>query len=99
MALLQISQELQAHALALDELIAQLLHQDRPARGAHCTAAADFQRLLQELLRCAVIADRESATTWTQIGERLGITADAARARYGRARLLWPLPPPPDGQT
>ncbi|WP_158714300.1 hypothetical protein [Kitasatospora aureofaciens] len=42
MALLQISQELQAHALALDELIAGALHAQQALPGAHCIAAADF---------------------------------------------------------
>ncbi|MFJ9457727.1 hypothetical protein ACIRST_21910 [Kitasatospora sp. NPDC101447] len=97
MALLQISQELQAHTLALDELIAEALHAQQGLPGAHCTVAADFQRLTRELVRCAVIADREAGATWATIGEALGLSADAARARYGKVRLLWPHPQsPPD---
>ncbi|MEU4863940.1 hypothetical protein ACIG0C_35115 [Kitasatospora aureofaciens] len=93
MVLLQISQELQAHALALDELIAGALHAQQGLPGAHRTTAADFQQLTRELVRCAVIADREAGATWATIGEALGLSADAARARYGQVRLLWPPPP------
>ncbi|ARF82043.1 hypothetical protein ACIG0C_35625 [Kitasatospora aureofaciens] len=95
MALLQISQELQTHALALDELIAEALHAQQGLPGAHRTAAADFQQLTRELVRCAVIADREAGATWATIGKALGLSADTARARYGKVRLLWPPPPKP----
>ncbi|MEU4588066.1 hypothetical protein AB0F92_39470 [Kitasatospora aureofaciens] len=95
MALLQISQELQTHALALDELIAEALHAGQALPGAHCIAAADFQQLTSELVRCAVIADREAGATWATIGKALGLSADAARARSGKVHLLWPPPPEP----
>ncbi|WP_030247438.1 hypothetical protein [Streptomyces sp. NRRL S-350] len=91
----QINQELQAHAYALDELIAAGTGARRVVPGIHCTAAADFQHLVGELVRCAVVADREAGTTWAVIGEALGLSADAARARYGKVRLLWPPPPQP----
>ncbi|MEU4303822.1 hypothetical protein [Kitasatospora aureofaciens] len=84
--------ELRAHALALDELIGGALHAGQALPGAHCIAAADFQQLTRELVRCAVIADREAGATWATIGEALGLSADAARARCGNVRLLWPPP-------
>lgn len=97
-ALHQISQELQARTFALDELLAELLQQERAAPGAHCIAAADFRDLVRELVRCAVIADREAGATWEEIGGHLGLTADAARHRYGHVRLIWPLRPRPDDE-
>ncbi|MFE0775436.1 hypothetical protein [Streptomyces sp. NPDC058861] len=65
---------------------------ERAGAGLHSTAAADFDHLHSELVRCAVIADREAGATWEQIGRPYGLSADAARARYGRARLVWPPP-------
>ncbi|MFI6688091.1 hypothetical protein [Streptomyces sp. NPDC050485] len=69
---------------------------ERAEAGLHSIAAADFRHLSGELVRCAVIADREAGATWEQIGRPHGLSADAARARYGRARLLWPPPTPKD---
>ena len=87
-ALLQISQALQEHALGLDALLSGLIHQERAVPGVHCAAAVGFRRLVEELIRCAVLADREAGATWAGIGQPLGISADAARARYGKVRLL-----------
>ncbi|MEU6972720.1 hypothetical protein AB0A71_34395 [Kitasatospora aureofaciens] len=44
--------------LALDELVAGAPHARQGLPGAHRIAAAGFQRLTRELVRCAVIADR-----------------------------------------
>ncbi|MFH9354947.1 hypothetical protein [Kitasatospora sp. NPDC017646] len=92
---IQISRELQAHALALDELTAEGMRARQARPGAHCTTAAGFPQLTRELVRCAVVADREAGATWATIGEALGLSADAARAPYGKVRLLWPPPPEP----
>ncbi|MFD8309270.1 hypothetical protein ACFV29_44230 [Streptomyces sp. NPDC059690] len=62
--------------------------------GLHSAAAADFRHLTSELVRCAVMANREVGASWEQIGRPHRLSADAARARYGRARLLWPPPMP-----
>ncbi|KOT46696.1 hypothetical protein ADK41_00235 [Streptomyces caelestis] len=74
--------------------MADAVGNERTDAGLHSTAAADFRHLASELVRCAVIADREVGATWEQIGRPHGLSADAARARYGRARLLWPPPMP-----
>jgi hypothetical protein len=49
---------------------------------------------VDDLTTCAVLADRRSGATWAQIGAALGLTAEAARARFGRRRLAveWPNP-------
>ncbi|MFE7528541.1 hypothetical protein ACFU7Y_22890 [Kitasatospora sp. NPDC057542] len=69
-----------------------MIHQERGVPGVHSAAAIDFQNLVRELVRCAVLADREAGATWADIGAQLGISAEAARARYGHIRLLWPPP-------
>ncbi|MGW3248416.1 hypothetical protein [Streptomyces sp. NPDC001070] len=38
------------------------------------------------LVRLAVQADRQTGASWAQIDTGLGISAEAARARFGRAR-------------
>ncbi|MEU1286659.1 hypothetical protein [Kitasatospora sp. NPDC005856] len=92
MALLQINQELQAHVLALDELLTEATRAQRALPGAHCTAAADFRHLVDELVRCAVLADRAAGATWTTIGEALELSPDTARTHHRHPHLL---PPPP----
>ncbi|MFE0509149.1 hypothetical protein [Streptomyces sp. NPDC058964] len=47
---------------------------------------AQVRELAGQLVRCAVLADRRAGATWTQIGAALGISADAARSRFGRVR-------------
>ncbi|MYW00372.1 hypothetical protein GT354_19215 [Streptomyces sp. SID3343] len=91
-----IGAELQARALALDAMLPELVHRENPAPGVHCKAAAGLRHLVDELVHCAVLADREAGATWADIGRHLGIGADAARHRYGRLRLLWPPPEPED---
>jgi hypothetical protein len=93
-ALLQISREIRARCEALELMVADSVEQERAAAGLHSAAAADFRHLTGELVRCAVIADREVSATWEQIGRPHGLSADAARSRYSRARLLWPPPMP-----
>ncbi|MFD8413969.1 hypothetical protein ACFV2Q_19790 [Streptomyces sp. NPDC059650] len=78
----------------MELLVADAIGSERAGAGLHSTAAADFHHLSSELVRCAVIADREVGATWEQIGRPHGLSADAARARYGRARLVWPPPMP-----
>ncbi|MFI6113212.1 MULTISPECIES: hypothetical protein [Streptomycetaceae] len=78
----------------MELLLADAVEHERAEAGLHSVAAADFRNLASELVRCAVIADREAGATWEQIGRPHGLSADAARARYGRARLVWPPPLP-----
>lgn len=42
--------------------------------------------LAGRLVRAAVLADRQAGASWTQIGAGLGISAEAARSRFGRMR-------------
>ncbi|MET8188731.1 hypothetical protein [Streptomyces sp. NPDC005078] len=46
--------------------------------------------LAGELVRTAVLADRQAGASWAQIGAGLGISAEAARSRFGRSRSAAP---------
>ncbi|MFB7225894.1 hypothetical protein ACWD4L_32790 [Streptomyces sp. NPDC002596] len=46
--------------------------------------------LAGELVRAAVLADRQAGASWAQIGAGLGISAEAARSRFGRNRSAAP---------
>ena len=90
-----IAEDLNVLIEALKALIGNTAAYRRLAPGGlHSTAVARFPGLVEDLTGCAVIADRRSGATWAQIGAALGLTADAARARYGHRRLAveWPLP-------
>ncbi|MET7391580.1 hypothetical protein ACFYPT_41735 [Streptomyces sp. NPDC005529] len=54
--------------------------------GFHCTAVACVPELAGRLVRAAVLADRQAGASWAQIGAGLGISAEAARSRFGRIR-------------
>ncbi|MET7390385.1 hypothetical protein ACFYPT_10550 [Streptomyces sp. NPDC005529] len=71
------------------QAVAQQVHQQpwpgMPA-GFHCTGVACVPELAGRLVRAAVLADRQAGASWTQIGAGLGISAEAARSRFGRMR-------------
>ncbi|WP_328889207.1 hypothetical protein [Streptomyces sp. NBC_00316] len=46
--------------------------------------------LAGQLVRAAVLADRQAGASWAQIGAGLGISAEAARSRFGRNRSAAP---------
>ncbi|KJK47990.1 hypothetical protein [Streptomyces sp. NRRL F-4428] len=54
--------------------------------GWHCAAVARIPDLAGELVRAAVLADRRAGASWAEVGAGLGISAEAARARFGRTR-------------
>ncbi|WP_143169163.1 hypothetical protein [Streptomyces sp. NBRC 110465] len=89
-ALLQIGGEIRGRCEALEQAVADAVDSRRAAPGLHSTAAADFASLTRELVRVAVIADRAAGATWEDIGRPHELTADAARARWGRLSLIWP---------
>lgn len=51
-----------------------------------CVAVARVPELAGRLVRWAVLADRRAGASWAQIGAALGISAEAARSRFGRVR-------------
>ncbi|MGW3598464.1 hypothetical protein ACWD60_27530, partial [Streptomyces sp. NPDC005167] len=58
--------------------------------GWNCAAVARVSDLAGELVRTAVLADRQAGASWAQIGAGLGISAEAARSRFGRSRSAAP---------
>ncbi|MFJ3812171.1 hypothetical protein ACIPWE_38145 [Streptomyces sp. NPDC090073] len=52
--------------------------------AAHCTAVARIPRLTDHLVRLAVLADRQAGGSRPQIGTALGMSGEAARARFTR---------------
>lgn len=58
--------------------------------GWNCAAVARVSDLAGQLVRAAVLADRRAGASWAQIGAGLGISAEAARSRFGRSRRAAP---------
>ncbi|WP_405833901.1 SpoIIE family protein phosphatase [Streptomyces sp. NBC_01176] len=54
------------------------------AAGGHSAAAAEILGLAEQLVRSAVLADRQGGADWARIGAGLGMSGAAARHRYGR---------------
>ncbi|UFR00109.1 hypothetical protein KBP30_02435 [Streptomyces sp. Go40/10] len=67
-----------------------------PEGAAHCTAVARIPRLTDLLVHLAVLADRQAGTGWPQIGRALGISGEAARARFTRRDPFDGRPGPDD---
>ncbi|WP_159044304.1 hypothetical protein [Streptomyces sp. NRRL B-24085] len=44
--------------------------------------------LAGELVRAAVVADRQTEASWIEVGAGLGISTEAARTRSGRSRRM-----------
>ncbi|MCX5315873.1 hypothetical protein [Streptomyces sp. NBC_00154] len=59
--------------------------------GWNCAAVAQVSDLAGQLVRAAVLADRQAGASWAQIGAGLGISAEAARSRFGRSRSAAPV--------
>ncbi|MFF7738401.1 MULTISPECIES: hypothetical protein [unclassified Streptomyces] len=73
------------HVMSVTQLPAQPPSPASPAPW-QCAAAARVPELAEQLLRAAVLADRRAGASWEQIGAGLGISAEAARGRFGRVR-------------
>lgn len=97
-AVVFIAEDMTVLVEALKELVSDLAaHHRLGVGGLHSTAVARFPGLVEDLITCAVIADRRSGATWAEIGTALDLTAETARARYGHRRLNveWPIPAAP----
>lgn len=91
--LLEICEELRIAVLALERVVTEGAEQRVPSPGAHARAAREIGELTEELTRVAVLADRAAGAQWARIGAGVGLSAEAARARYGHWRLhpeIWP---------
>ncbi|HSV67769.1 MAG TPA: hypothetical protein VLJ59_17955 [Mycobacteriales bacterium] len=66
-----------------------------PADVGLTTAVIGFRRLVNELITLAVLVDRDGGG-WSELGRALGLTAQAARTRYGGIRTEPAVPRRPD---
>ncbi|MFI9542536.1 hypothetical protein ACIHAR_00880 [Streptomyces sp. NPDC052016] len=81
-----VGAELLAHVRAAAQHTDDAPWRGKAAPGRHCTAVAHVPGLAGQLVHSAVLADRRAGASWAQIGAGLGISAEAARGRYGRTR-------------
>jgi len=74
-----------------------------PRRGEVLDAARQILAAAEELLRRAVVYERERGMSWEEIGEAFEISRQSAHARYAdvetqwRTALRWPFGPDDDG--
>jgi len=71
------------------QALAQWVH-ELPSRcgcaGWHSASVARVPERAGQLVRAAVWANRQAGASWAQIGASSGISAEAARRRFGRTR-------------
>ncbi|MER6997155.1 SpoIIE family protein phosphatase [Streptomyces sp. NPDC000410] len=63
------------------------------AAGSLCASVAEVPGLAEQLVRQAVLVDRQAGAGWARIGAGLGISGEAARSRFGRGH-----PPKEEGR-
>lgn len=86
-ALTEIAAELGVRCEAIDRMSGDIAEAQAPTAGAWTAAAGEIETLAREFVRVAVVAERNAGTSWSTIGTGLGLTGEAARARYDRVRL------------
>jgi hypothetical protein len=80
--------ELDQQLQALREVLLRAVLQEDVWHGVFAAAAAGLEARTTELVRLCVLEERAAGTSWEKIGEPFGISADAARKRWGHWRLL-----------
>ncbi|MFD7867572.1 hypothetical protein [Streptomyces sp. NPDC059783] len=83
---------LDRHLQAVREVLLRAVLQEDAWPGVFATAAAGVETRAEDLVRVCVIEERAAGTSWAAIGEPFGISADAARKRWGH----WALAPEPE---
>ncbi|MFI5867102.1 hypothetical protein [Streptomyces sp. NPDC051546] len=97
-ALARSGYHLQEQLAALREVLLQAVWQEDAWPGVFALAAAGIEQRSQDLVRVCIIQDRAVGASWADIGEPFGISADAARKRWGRWEIApAAAPPPADG--
>jgi hypothetical protein len=87
LALARAGHQVEEQLLALREvLLIGVLQQDRWP-GVFALAAANLERRVEGLVCVCVLQERAAGATGAQIGDPFGISADAARKRWGRWEL------------
>ncbi|MFJ4866179.1 hypothetical protein [Streptomyces sp. NPDC088748] len=85
---------LDSHLGTVREVLLRAVLQEDAWPGVFALAAAGIERRTQTLVRVCVLEERAAGTSWEKIGEPFGISADAARKRWGR----WELAPQPEDE-
>lgn len=88
-ALARAGYSLDRHLQNVRDVLLQAVLQEDAWPGVFALAAAGIESRAADLVRVCVIEERAAGTPWEQIGEPFGITADAARKRWGH----WALAP------
>ncbi|MFD7833957.1 hypothetical protein [Streptomyces sp. NPDC059761] len=89
------SGSLDSHLGRVREVLLTAVLQQDAWPGVFGLAAAGIARRAQDLVRVCVLEERAAGIPWEKIGEPFGLTADAARKRWGH----WvPAPVPEDDQ-
>lgn len=91
-ALARAGHSLDSHLGNLREVLLQAIWQEDTWPGVFALAAAGVEQRAQDLVRVCVLEERAAGTSWEVIGKPFGISADAARKRWGH----WVLAPHPD---
>lgn len=83
---------LDSHLQNVREVLLMAVLQEDAWPGVFARAAAGIESRAADLVRVCVLEERAAGTSWAQIGEPFGISADAARKRWGH----WALAPHSD---
>ncbi|MDX3867213.1 hypothetical protein [Streptomyces europaeiscabiei] len=83
---------LDTHLQNVREVLLQAVLQEDAWPGVFALAAAGIESRAADLVRVCVLEERAAGTSWAAIGEPFGISADAARKRWGH----WALAPHED---
>lgn len=71
----------------LRDVLLQAVLQEDAWPGVFALAAANLESRAGLVVRICIIEERVAGTSWADIGQPFGITADAARKRWGRWEL------------
>lgn len=69
------------------EVLMQAVVQEATWPGVFALAAARIEERTADLVHVCIIAERAAGTSWAEVGEAFGISADAARKRWGHWKL------------
>lgn len=93
-ALAACGHQLQTYLDDVREILLDAVLYSDPFPGVFASAAAGVETRANQLVLVAVLEERRVGATWAQIGEPFGLSADAARKRWGRYELRdRPTPP------
>jgi|GEM_PF-5631184 len=93
-ALARAGHELEQHLTSVREVLLRAVLQEDAWPGVFATAAFGVQQRAEDLVHVCVLQERAAGTSWAAIGKPFGISADAARKRWGGWVLVQREDPP-----